>query len=158
MNMRAPTAVFGLLLALAAAPASAFHQTLPPPTPSPAPETERQTITVTTASGAHELTVEVARTQAAQRQGLMFRREIGADGMLFVYAKPQEAGIWMKNTRIPLDILFIDADNRITKIHRAAVPGDTTLIPSDGPVSAILEIKAGNARIWGIKVGDLVHW
>ena len=116
-----------------------------------------QTITIDATGDARQLQVEVVRTQAAQARGLMFRQAIGADGMLFLYEKPQVAGMWMKNTLIPLDILFIDANHRVVKILRSAKPCSETIISSIQPVVAVLEIAAGNAAKWGVGIDDVIR-
>lgn len=99
--------------------------------------------------------VEVARTPAEQARGLMHRPQMPQmRGMLFVYPKPQSISFWMKNTLIPLDMIFADARGVITRIHENAIPGDLTPIPSGGPVLAVLEINGGLAQRLGIRPGD----
>lgn len=99
--------------------------------------------------------VEIARTESARRRGLMFREILPADqGMLLSYKRPGIMAIWMKNTSIPLDILFIDEDDEIVKIHEDAVPHSTQRILSVVPVISVLELNAGQVRTHGIKVGD----
>ncbi len=117
-------------------------------------------LTVVSADGArHVFTVEVARTPMELEVGLMNRTELGPDaGMLFdLGQKEAEATFWMKNTLIPLDMIFIRADGTIRRIQANAVPQDLTLIPSNGPVRAVLEINGGRAAALGIKAGDTVH-
>ncbi|HZS85034.1 MAG TPA: DUF192 domain-containing protein [Stellaceae bacterium] len=114
-------------------------------------------LTIETAGGKRHFTVEVARTPEQMAQGLMFRRSLPPDaGMLFEYARPQIASFWMKNTLIPLDMLFIAADGRITGIHARAVPMSLEPITSDTPVLAVLELNGGTAERLGIKPGDRV--
>lgn len=98
--------------------------------------------------------VEIADSEAERAQGLMFREELprGA-GMLFVYDQPQPAAFWMKNTLIPLDIIFLDEQGRVTSVHENAVPGDLTPIPGGDRVFAVLEINGGLARRYGITAG-----
>ncbi|WP_036797559.1 DUF192 domain-containing protein [Leisingera caerulea] len=98
--------------------------------------------------------VEIADSEAERAQGLMFREELprGA-GMLFVYDQPQPAAFWMKNTLIPLDIIFLDELGRVTSVHENAVPGDLTPIPGGNRVFAVLEINGGLARRYGISAG-----
>lgn len=99
--------------------------------------------------------VEVARTQAQQAQGLMHREHMPLmAGMLFVYPRPQRTSFWMKNTLIPLDMVFADTRGVITHIHENATPGDLTPIPSEGPVLAVLEVNGGLARRLGLRPGD----
>lgn len=102
--------------------------------------------------------VEVAKTPVDIEVGLMHRRALGVDqGMIFQLGKqPRVAGFWMKNTPIPLDILFIDDKGSIVKIHENAVPFSLTSISSEVPVIGVLEIAGGTARSKGIQVGDQV--
>jgi len=121
-------------------------------------------VTISSGTGAHVFTVEVARTAAAQEQGLMYRTDIADDGgMLFAPyppdgGPPARATFWMKNTPSPLDIVFIRPDHTIARIAENAVPFDETPIPSDEPVSAVLELKGGCASALGIGEGDKVSW
>ncbi|AWK87031.1 DUF192 domain-containing protein [Azospirillum thermophilum] len=119
---------------------------------------DRSSLTVQTASGGkYRFDVELALTPAQQAQGLMFRQSMAADaGMLFLYDRPQPASFWMKNTLIPLDMLFIGADGRIVNIHDRATPQSLDAVNSAGPVKGILEINGGMAARLGIKPGDLV--
>jgi len=106
----------------------------------------------------HAFTVEVAATDETRQVGLMFRKSLAADaGMLFDYQTPQPVAMWMKNTLIPLDMLFIGADSRISRIAERTVPHSLATIDSGGPVRAVLELNAGTAARLGIKVGDLVR-
>jgi len=118
---------------------------------------ERSTLTIETASGPHEFRIEVARTDAQQAQGLMFRRRLDRDaGMLFVHGEENVVGMWMRNTFIPLDMVFIDRSGRIARIAERTVPQSETTISSGGPVIAVLEVNGGTASRLGIKPGDLV--
>jgi len=106
----------------------------------------------------HLFLVEVARDEAAHKRGLMFRRRLAPDqGMLFDFGRPRPAAMWMRNTYIPLDILFIDATGRISKIHPQAKPHDETPIESDGRVRAVLELPGGTAARLGLMVGDRIR-
>ncbi|KIC08492.1 hypothetical protein RA19_20960 [Leisingera sp. ANG-M1] len=98
--------------------------------------------------------VEIADDEQERAQGLMFRESLprGA-GMLFVYEHPQTAAFWMKNTLIPLDIIFLDENGLVTTVHENAVPGDLTPIPGGDHVFAVLEINGGLARRYGISAG-----
>jgi uncharacterized membrane protein (UPF0127 family) len=103
--------------------------------------------------------VWIADTAARQTQGLMFVRDLPASrGMLFLEPEPRPAVFWMKNTYVPLDMLFVAADHRIVKIAARAPPLSLATISSDAPVIAILEIKGGEAERRGIQVGDRVAW
>lgn len=116
-------------------------------------------LTATTASGAHRFRVEVARSQAEQSRGLMFRTEMGRDeGMIFPYDPPSRTAFWMKNTVIPLDIVYVGIDHKVLNIAANAVPYDLRPLPSDGPVSGVLELVGGRAAEIGLKRGDSVVW
>ena len=137
-----------------------------PGNPAQAPVAERSAagleqvpLTIRSASGTHRFTVEVARTPEEQANGLMHRQSLAPDrGMLFPYQTPQPASFWMKNTLIPLDLIFADASGRIVQIAERAVPLSTALISSAGPVRAVLEVNGGTADRLGISVGDrLLH-
>ncbi|MEN8722826.1 MAG: DUF192 domain-containing protein [Alphaproteobacteria bacterium] len=103
--------------------------------------------------------VEVAATEGQRAQGLMFRQKLPADqGMLFIYEQPRPVRMWMKNTYIPLDMLFADDSGLITHIHRGAKPYDLTPIAGGAAVRYVLEIRAGHASARGLRVGDyLIH-
>ena len=116
-------------------------------------------LTVTSASGAHVFKVEVASTPAEQSRGLMFRAEMGADeGMIFPMEPPRPAAFWMKNTVIPLDIIFIGPDRKVLTIAANAVPYDLQPLPSVGDAACVLELIGGHAAQLGIKPGDKVSW
>ncbi len=110
-----------------------------------------------TATGDHNFTIEVATTQQEQALGLMFRRSLPENaGMLFLYDPPQPAAMWMKNTLIPLDMVFIAPDGRVLRIESNAEPLSTTVIPSEGDISAVLELNGGEADKIGLRRGDKV--
>ena len=116
-------------------------------------------LTVSHAGKQHAFRVEIARTDREQAMGLMFRKTMGADeGMIFPMDPPRPAAFWMRNTVIPLDIIFIGPDRRVLNIAANAVPHDETPLPSAGPVSAVLELNGGRAAQLGIGPGDLVSW
>jgi uncharacterized protein len=116
-------------------------------------------LTVVHAGQRHVFRVEVARTDAEQEKGLMFRTAMGVDeGMIFPMTPPREAAFWMKNTVIPLDIIFIGADHRILNIAANAVPYSETPLPAAGKVSGVLELNGGRAAALGIGPGDRVDW
>ena len=103
--------------------------------------------------------VEVAATGAEQEKGLMFRTSLGPDeGMLFPMEPARPASFWMRNTVIPLDIIFVGRDRRILNIAANAVPYDETPLTSAGSVSGVLEIAGGRAAALGIAAGDRVEW
>ncbi len=101
--------------------------------------------------------VELAADPESRRIGLMYRESLAPDrGMLFDYAEPQFAAMWMKNTLISLDILFIAADGGIIRIARRTVPRSLEIIPSGGPIIGVLELLGGTADRLGLKAGDKV--
>ena len=115
-------------------------------------------LTIRTKSATHQFTVEVAATPEQQEIGLMFRRAVPADrGMIFPYDPPQSVSFWMKNTLIPLDIIFIRSDGTIVRVTHAKALDETPL-PSGEPIAAVLEIRAGRAVELGIKEGDVASW
>ncbi len=114
-------------------------------------------LTITTASGPHHFAVEVMRTPDELERGLMFRREMASDhGMLFDFGSPQPVTMWMKNTYLSLDMVFIASDGRIVSVKRDAEPLSEKTIPSGGNVLGVLELDAGTAKRIGLKPGDLV--
>ncbi|HEY8434937.1 MAG TPA: DUF192 domain-containing protein [Sphingomicrobium sp.] len=115
-------------------------------------------LTIRTATATHMFTVQIAATPEQQEHGLMFYRSLGADqGMIFPYDPPQSVSFWMKNTLIPLDMVFIRADGTIARIATAK-PLDETPVPAGEPVAAVLEIRGGRAAELGIREGDVVQW
>lgn len=103
--------------------------------------------------------VEVAASPQEQARGLMFRTELNDfAGMIFPYRSPQMLGFWMKNTPLPLDIIFIDEDRRIINIAAQTTPYSLDSVYSTGPAMAVLEIAGGRAAQLGIKPGDRVEW
>lgn len=107
----------------------------------------------------HDFTVEVAGTREEQAQGLMFRKELALDkGMLFPFAESRRANFWMKNTIIPLDIIFIRADGSIESIAANTTPYSLDGVESGEPVTAVLELAGGRAAELGIEPGDIVKW
>ena len=104
------------------------------------------------------LKVEVVDTDATRECGLMFRKSLAPDGgMLFDFKTVQQVSFWMKNTLIPLDMLFIDKNGRIVNIYRQARPQNLDPIPSDEPVLGVLEISGGRAQDLDISPGDKVR-
>jgi len=107
----------------------------------------------------HRFTVEVARSGEEQAYGLMNRTRLGPDeGMLFPFERHHAASFWMKNTLIPLDIIFVRADGRIARIAANTVPESLTPVRVSEPVAAVLEIPGGRAAELGIEEGDRVSW
>ncbi len=112
---------------------------------------------IETKNGPVLLNVEVADTEAKREQGLMFRRSLADDyGMIFLFDREHEITMWMKNTSIPLDMIFIGKDWRVRHIAYNAEPFSTDVISSVRPASRVLEIAAGQAKKLGLAVGDAV--
>jgi len=119
---------------------------------------EQVPLTIHSANGVHRFRVQVAATGEQQEKGLMFRRSLpGDEGMVFPFDPPQEVSFWMKNTLIPLDMLFIRPDGRIGRIATAKAL-DLSPVPSGEPISTVLEIRGGRAAELGIRAGDAVDW
>ncbi|MFM9975101.1 MAG: DUF192 domain-containing protein [Beijerinckiaceae bacterium] len=147
MTFRAFVIAFVLFFAGVAAQA----QTSPP-----AAGTEL--LTIVTASGRHPFQVEVMRTPDQRAKGLMFRNYMPADrGMLFDFERTEPVAMWMQNTFIPLDMLFIRPDGTIARIAVGTEPMSTRTIPSGEPVLGVLELNAGAAEKIGAKAGDRIE-
>jgi len=118
---------------------------------------EAEPLSLVTETGEHKFTVEIADQPDNRAKGLMFRRSLGDDaGMLFVYETPQRISMWMRNTYIPLDMVFITADGRVHRVERGTEPFSEEVIDSGEPVLAVLEVKAGTADRLKLKPGDKV--
>ena len=137
-------AFFGLLAS--ASPIQALADTM-----------RRETLTITSAAGKTAFSTEIAESLPDQEQGLMFRTKMGeTDGMLFIYPKPLVITMWMRNTYIPLDMVFIAGDGTVRRIA-AGEPLSDAIISSGEKVSAVLELKSGTASRLGLKPGDKVE-
>ena len=122
-----------------------------------APLTKIEPLTIATDGDATMFTVEIADTEASRERGLMFRQRLPEDrGMLFDFGEPRPVSMWMKNTYIPLDMLFIRADGTIAYIAENTVPKSLDTIGISEPVKAVLELPAGTARKKQIRAGDTV--
>ena len=116
------------------------------------------TLEIVGKSGVHAFAVELATNDAERSRGLMFRKELPeGQGMLFDFERDQPVAFWMHNTYISLDMIFIRSDGRILHIAENTEPMSDRLIPSGGPVRAVLEVIAGTARKLGIAPGDRVE-
>lgn len=116
-----------------------------------------ETLVIESGDKKHRFQVEIARTARQQARGLMFRRSLPADsGMLFLYSSPQIITMWMKNTYIPLDMIFIAPDGRIVDIAERTVPLSLAVVSPKKPASAVLEVNGGTASRLAIKPGDRV--
>ncbi|WP_299815891.1 DUF192 domain-containing protein [uncultured Jannaschia sp.] len=142
---RLKTGAFGIAVALAAFPASAQS-------------CNENAVDLRGDFGKVRFRIELARTPEEQAQGLMFREEMAQlAGMLFVYPSERDVSFWMRNTLIPLDMIFIDAEGRVVRVHENAVPLDETAIPAGAQTLAVLEINGGMAARLGIDAGDEVR-
>jgi uncharacterized membrane protein (UPF0127 family) len=123
----------------------------------PAMADESQLV-LNTADGPQSFSVEVVDTAESRAQGLMYVTELADDaGMLFDFKEERPVSFWMRNTFIPLDMIFVGADGVIRNIHVNARPHDPTSIPSDGPVQYVLEIPGGRSVEIGLKAGDTME-
>jgi uncharacterized membrane protein (UPF0127 family) len=118
-----------------------------------------ESLTIVTRSGQrHSFQVEVARNQNDRAQGLMFRRSMAPDrGMLFDFERVEPVSMWMQNTYLSLDMLFVRPDGTIARIAANTEPLSTRTIPSGEPVLSVLELNAGTAARLGIKAGDRIE-
>jgi uncharacterized membrane protein (UPF0127 family) len=120
---------------------------------------ERSTVTIETQQGSKTLAVEVADTDPKRAQGLMFRRSLPANqGMLFLFDTNDIISMWMKNTYISLDMVFIGADWRIVSIAEKTEPFSLDIVSSAAPAMRVIEIAAGQAAVLGLKPGDRVRY
>lgn len=124
----------------------------------PQPKLPTQDLVVVTRDGTrHVFHTEMALQPDQQMVGMMFRTSMAPDdAMLFDWGQPRESSMWMRNTLIPLDMLFVAADGRIHRIHERAVPQSLATIESRGPVRATIEIQGGTAERLNLRVGDRV--
>lgn len=150
-----------LLIAVAAAAAIVWwtgHQTASIDATREKASAQVEKLELVTQAGVHVLDVEIARTPEEQALGLMFRNELPDNrAMLFPYKTPRELSMWMRNTYIPLDMVFIRADGTVHRIEERTEPLSEKIISSEGPVTAVLEIAGGAASRIGLKTGDTVR-
>lgn len=124
----------------------------------PAYAMQRENLKLLTAHGTHVIDVEIADTPQEKAQGLMFRTHLDDHhGMLFAYDTPQEITMWMRNTYIPLDMVFIRADGTVHRIEARTEPLSEDIVASRGDVTACLELAGGAAERLGLKAGDRVE-
>jgi uncharacterized membrane protein (UPF0127 family) len=120
---------------------------------------EQVPVLVHAGGSTYRFAAEIADSADERAQGLMFREHLAAnEGMLFLYPAEKPVAFWMKNTPLPLDLIFIDGSGHIVHVAAMARPYDTTPISSNGAAKAVLEILGGSAGQLGIKPGDLVEW
>ena len=118
---------------------------------------EPKPLTIVTSEGSHEFLVDEAKTDAQQSRGMMFRETMGEDtGMIFEFAEPKIATIWMKNTSIPLDILFVRSNGKILKIEHSHKPYTLRSTSSEAVIAGVVELKGGESKRRGIRPGDTV--
>jgi uncharacterized membrane protein (UPF0127 family) len=123
----------------------------------PAGSMEQQTLEIATKKGVHVFSVELAVTDEERQKGLMFRKSLPESyGMLFDFKRDQDVSMWMHNTYVSLDMIFIKADGRILRIAENTPTESDRIISSGGPVRAVLEVVAGTAKKLGIAPGDTV--
>lgn len=147
-----------LRLACVAALALAVLAIVPKPAQAQNATAGLEPLTIVTASGRHAFQVEVMRTPEQRARGLMHRQFMPADrGMLFDFKRVEPVAMWMQNTYISLDMLFIRADGTVARVAERAEPLSTRTIPSGEPVLSVLEINAGLAEKLGIKPGDRIE-
>jgi len=157
MRTLRPLALFlGLVLPLAAGP-SGFGDGRPSIAAARAAGFETSAITIITVRGRFPMTVEMALTPDQHRQGLQYRRSLAADaGMLFDFGRTEPASMWMLNTPIPLDMVFLDDKGWVVHIVEKTTPLSLDTISSGGPVRAVLEVNGGTAERLGIRKGARV--
>ena len=123
----------------------------------PARAASIQPLEIVTKSGVQVFSVEMATTEEEKTTGLMYRKELAdGKGMLFDFSPEQQVSMWMKNTYVSLDMIFIRADGRILRIAENTEPLSTKIISSQGLAKAVLEVPAGTAQKYGIRPGDRV--
>ncbi len=116
-----------------------------------------EALTIMTSSGSHPFSVEVMRTEQQRERGLMYRRFLPSDrGMLFDFKLEKPIMMWMKNTYLPLDMIFISRSGKVVGIARDAEPLSERIVASGAPAYAVLEVNAGTARRTGLGIGDKV--
>src|SRR5665213_855078 len=116
-----------------------------------------QTLEIATKSGVKVFSVELATTEEEKTTGLMYRKELAdGTGMLFDFSPEQQVSMWMKNTYLSLDMIFIRADGRVLRIAENTEPLSTRIIPSNGLAKGVLEVIAGTAQKYGIQPGDRI--
>ncbi|MCS3759500.1 DUF192 domain-containing protein [Bradyrhizobium sp. 62B] len=124
---------------------------------APAGAASFQPLEIVTKNGVQVFSVEMATTEEEKQTGLMYRKELAdGKGMLFDFNPEQEISMWMKNTYVSLDMIFIGANGRILRIAENTEPLSTRIISSKGPARAVLEVVAGTAQKYGIRPGDRV--
>ena len=157
MSVSVKRSWFLLVLSLTLAPSfPAFGHAVPDPGDQPKRETLPMTL-FDRQGKTHQLTVEVARTDSEKKKGLSSRKDIPDErGMVFLFDPPETVTMWMRGTSVPLDMVFIGPDSRITSMVENTVPFSEALIEGRGKSRAVLEVKAGTMQKMGIAVGDKI--
>ena len=161
MSLRAVAIAAAIAFALAGCRAEPASNVSAPPIPARHAESGLDLVGLEIESDGrtHRFVVEVARTSEEQARGLMFRRSLGPnEGMIFPFPSPRPAGFWMRNTVIPLDMIFIRENGTIARIAANTVPLSEETVESGEPVAGVLEIRGGRAAELGIDEGDRVFW
>ncbi len=118
---------------------------------------EPKPLSIVTEDGTHEFMVDEAKTYDQQARGMMFRESMESDsGMIFEFEEPKVATIWMKNTSIPLDILFVRSNGKILKIEHSHAPYTLRSASSEAVIASVVELKGGEAKARGIRPGDTI--
>jgi len=148
-----------LFAALIAVPAACQPAAAPVALEQSAAGLDQLPLTIVSGGKTHRFTVEVARSAEQQQTGMMNRNSLAPDrGMIFPYEPPQPVAFWMKNTLIPLDLIYVAPGGKILRIEANAVPLSLDQLPSGGPVEAVLELAGGRSAELGLKPGDQVDW
>lgn len=153
-----PLALLVFAVACSPQPAAEAAPTQATPQRHPASGLVIVPLSITSRKGTHRFRAEVAISAAEQQKGMMFRTSMAPnEAMIFPNPMPQNRSFWMKNTVIPLDIIYVGPDRKIVNIVTGE-PYSTVSLPSDGPVINVVEIPGGRAAELGIKAGDRVTW
>ena len=148
-----------MFAALVAVPAACQPAAAPVALERSAAGLDQLPLTIVSGGKTHRFTVEVARSFEQQQTGMMNRNSLAPDrGMIFPYDQPKSVAFWMKNTLIPLDLIFISPGGKILRIEENAVPYSLDQIPSGGPIEAVLELAGGRSAELKLKAGDQVDW
>lgn len=161
MNLRRTFASVAIMLALLGCRAETQSPSAPSAVSGKSPISGLDLIPLKVSTGekSYDFTVEVARTDAEQARGMMYRERLAPfAGMLFPFPQPRPASFWMQNTPEPLDLIFVRADGTIARIAVNAVPYSTDQVAVSEPVAAVLEIAGGRSIELGIEEGDRVGW
>lgn len=135
------------------------NPTSPPPEPVFTKENELSIISGENGQSIKSIDVEVADDEAQRAQGLMYRRSMKDEqGMLFLFDRPAPQSFWMRNTYIPLDIIYVDENKKIITIHENTTPLSEISLPSNGDAQYVLEVNGGWCRRYGVKIGDVLEW